>query len=258
MRLPCLLKLSLSSGKRNRRLACGPMHGLVNRARSTVTAISCRGNRSCWFRCRHEMHGLHGIVGPRLFHDGCDFAEPAVRRGTDGVEHRFVDGLEDKPLVFEFHLALLRMNVDINRALWHLNLEHSQRKPTLGNQRLIGVVDGLGNGAVLDDAAVDDIGLPAAAALEQRRFRDIAADFNFFAVKAQCQQRIRDICTIDGLYRVKQIIIARRHNRHLVVVDEMELDIGPRQSEFYNKVVDFRTLGVVRLEEFLARRRVEK
>ena len=84
-------------------------------------AAVCR-NLPYWFRCRHEVHRLHRIVGPRLFDNRCDFAEPAIRRRTDGVKHRLVDGLEDKPLVLEFHLALLRMDVDVNRALRHLDL----------------------------------------------------------------------------------------------------------------------------------------
>ena len=46
--------------------------------------------------------------------------------GTYSVDDRLVYGFEDTAFIFELHLALLRMDVDINRALRHGDIQNDQ------------------------------------------------------------------------------------------------------------------------------------
>ena len=245
------------------------MHGLIDRfglsslhrwlpCRARLSLRPLRDDGLSERLCRrHELHGLHRHVLLRLLHDGSHFAKAPPCR-ADGVEHGLVDGLEDAALVLEFELTLLRVHVDINRALRHLNAEDRQWESALRDQRLVGIVDGLGDCAVLDDARIDDVRLPGAAALEHRRLRDVAGDLDVLVLEREPQERVSCLSAIDGLYRVVEVARARRHDGHLVVVDEVELDVGTRERELDDEIVDARALRVIRLEEFLARRRIEE
>ena len=248
---------------------CTAMHGFVNGLRPArgclLPAASCsllparpRGHGRERLRRGHEAHGLHRIMMLGLFHDSRHLAERAVRRRPDGIEHGLVDRLEDAALILEFELALLRMHVDVNRALRHLDVDHGQREAALRDQRLIGVVNGFRDCAVLDDARIDDVRLPGAAALEHRRFRDVARDVDFLAVERQCEQGIGRLAPVDGADGVEEIAVARRHDGYLIVVDELERDIGAREGQFDDEIVDLAALRMRRLEEFLACRRVEE
>ena len=92
-----------------------------------------------------------------------------ARSAADRIEHALIDRLEDAPLVLEFQLRLLRVHVHIDRPLRHLDAENCKRETHLRHERTVDVVDRFGNGAVLDCAPVDDVGLPCAAAPYHRR-----------------------------------------------------------------------------------------
>ena len=177
---------------------CRAVHGLVDGLRLALRAYGARCSclrRACLrplrddglgerLRRRHELHGLHRHVLLRLLDDGGHLAESPARR-PDGIEHSLVDGLEDAALILELELTLLWVHVDVNRALRHLDAEDRQREAALRDQRLVGIVDGLGDRTVLDDTRVDDVRLPGAAALEHRRLRDVAGDLDVLVLERE-------------------------------------------------------------------------
>ena len=150
------------------------------------------------------------------------------------------------------------MHVHVYGALGHLNLQHRQGISALWYQGLIGIVDGLGNGPILDNAGIDDIGLPVAGTLEKGRLGDKASDFDFFILKGYRQQRICRLRTIDGPYGVKEVALARGHHGFLVVIYEVELDIRPGQGQFHDEVVDVGPLRMVGLQKLFAGRSIEE
>ena len=256
--------LTLRGGERNaaralRHIAARMMHGLVHRARLIRRRMRRVARRAGGDEVHGFLHGLRGMDGGALDARG-DAAEAEACGGAHGIERRLVHGLEDHAFVFKFHLALLRMDVDVDRARRHGEVQHDHGVAAFRHHGFVGVVDGLRDGAVLDEAAVDEERLPAARALEHRRFRDEPGNLYAFVrvFKRQCQQRLRDGLAVNGADRVVEVAAAGRGERHLVVVDEAERDLGMRQRELRDEVRDVRGLRVVRLEELLARGRIEK
>ena len=231
--------------------------GRMSRGRPCLFCSACLSRRSSR---RHEAQRLARDVRLRMLHSRRDPREAEVLRRAHGIEHSLVDSLEEQPLILELHLDLLRMDVDIHRARRHREHQHRQRKAILRHERLIGVVDGLRERAALDDAPVDDERLPGAAALEHRRLRDESFDADALRLicKGKREQRIRHMRAVDGLDRIVETAVPRRQQRHLVVIEETERDLRMRERELYDKIVDARPLRMIRLEEFLARRRIEK
>ena len=134
-----------------------------------------------------KLHRLHRIAALDILH-GSRHVLKRLPDGSDGVDHRLVDRLEDAPLVLELHLALLRMDIDIDGALRHSDVQDDQWKTRFRQERVIGVVDRLGNRLVRYDAAIHDEGLPSAAALEHRRLRDVARDLDVLILEGKRQK----------------------------------------------------------------------
>ena len=80
------------------------------------------------------------------------------------------------------------MDIDIDGALRHSDVQDDQGKTRFRQERVIGVVDRLGNRLVRYDAAIHDEGLPSAAALEHRRLRDIACDLDVLILEGKRQK----------------------------------------------------------------------
>ena len=77
------------------------------------------------------------------------------------------------------------MDIDIDGALRHSDVQDDQWKTRFRQERVIGVVDRLGNRLVRYDAAVYNEGLPSTAAFEHRRLRDITRDLYIFIFKSE-------------------------------------------------------------------------
>ena len=135
------------------------------------------------------------------------------------------------------------MDVDINRALRHFDVEHREGKAAFRNQRAVGIVNRLGNGAVLNDTAVDDKSLPSAGTLEHGGLGDKARNLQVFVLQVKGQQRVRHLPAINGLHGIKEIAVARRHHRGLVVVDKLKGNIGTGQRQLDDEIVDFSEIG---------------
>ena len=80
------------------------------------------------------------------------------------------------------------MDIDIDGALRHSDVQDDHGKARFRQERVIGVVDRLGNRLVRYDAAIHDEGLPSAAALEHRRLRDIARDLDVLILEGKRQK----------------------------------------------------------------------
>ena len=69
------------------------------------------------------------------------------------------------------------MDVHVHRRRIDFDIQHGKGKTALGNLRLVGVVDGLGQHFIADAAPIDEQCLPLASALEQGGLTDEAGDF---------------------------------------------------------------------------------
>ena len=110
----------------------------------------------------------HMPVYLRLLHPGSHIPQlsqlPHLILRPDGIQHSLVDSLEHPALILKLHLAFLGMHIYINSILRHLNIQCHQRIAGLGYQGMISIINGLGNSAIGNNPAVDNKGLPAAAA----------------------------------------------------------------------------------------------
>ena len=245
-----------------------PLHRLVDGlwtdGRHGVVVCACvrgacaRALRSVWRPCT-DAQGYGFAVKFRLF-NRCRNRRRLPRRAANRVEHGLIDRLEDAPLILELHLRFLRMHIHINRPLRDLDAENREGEAHLRHERTVNVVNRLCNRTILNRTPIDDIGLPCAAAADHGRLRDVARDANLrlLIVEVEGNQRTRRIAAVDALNGAAQTVIARRHDGESVVVDEAECDIGTRKCEANHIVADPPRLGRIRLEEFLARRRIEK
>ena len=69
-------------------------------------------------------------LGP--FHHCRHLGEILHLRGADSILDRLVDCLEDAAFVLKLQLAFLGVDIHINTALRHLNLQHCQGIAALG------------------------------------------------------------------------------------------------------------------------------
>ena len=142
------------------------MDSLRARRRGGIAAQRRGKGRQRRRRAHIERHRL--IVELRLFYGGGDPRRLSCR-AANGVKHGLVDRLKNTPLVLELHLRFLRMHVHINRALRYGDDENGEREAHLRHEGAVHIVDRLCNRTVLDRPPVDDVGLPRAAAANQRR-----------------------------------------------------------------------------------------
>ena len=93
----------------------------------------------------------------------------------DSVAHCVINRLENSALVLEFYFNLLRVNINVDRILRHVDFYVSERKARFRNQRLISFVQSLSNRPILDDAPINYKRLPRAIAFQNVGLGDVAA-----------------------------------------------------------------------------------
>ena len=99
------------------------------------------------------------------------------------------------------------MDVNIDHPRINLNIQYGKGKAPFGDLGLIGMLDGFADHQIADTAPVDQNGLPAPIALQQRRFPDKAfyRHIRKNTVKPNGQQFPGDLFPVKGGNGIFQI-----------------------------------------------------
>ena len=161
----------------------------VFNARLCFVSRSCKNRSSLFFRNKNVQLGIFQQSNLCLFR---------THGLGQSIGQRFIHCLVNSAFVTEFNLTLLGMHVYVNGSSVHGDVKHYKGETTLGNLRLVSVVNGFGNHLVTNHTSVNEKGLPLASAFKQGRLTNITSDFNFIIFKINSEQFFRHVLAVQG------------------------------------------------------------
>ncbi len=160
---------------------------------------------------------------------------------------------ENRLLVLKFNLALLRMDIDVNRLRRHMDVQRDDGIAVFRQERMVRIVNRFRHRRILDDAPIHQDRLPVAARFQKRRLGNETFDERDVRFLADIQHFPGDVHAVKRRQHIQKPPVSRRFQCRPPVMDKAKGNIRIRHRKFPDHLRDARGLRALRFEKFFPR-----
>ena len=210
-----------------------------------------RGNLQLHAHIRHQMaagaggHGHLGLGGRAWIHR---------HRHVQGLAQGAEDEIMQLAIVAEAHLVLVRVGIHIEQLRLHVQIEHIDRQAKMAHEILVGIVDGVLNEFVANDAAVEENVLLVGGAVVEGRQANPAAQADAVHLVFH-RNGVLEKLLAENLGHARAHVAAKIPG-NAAVVAQQELHVGIAEGEALHQLHHVVGFGAHGFEEALPGRGV--